>query len=130
LKASARTREATRADGAVVPVVHEEIAVGKRRVRTGTVRVRKIVRERVAVVDEPLVRERVVVERLRLDRVVDAPPPPRHEGDTLVVTVVEEVLVKQLRAVEEIRITKQHSVARRPTRVPLRREEVTVERDE
>jgi uncharacterized protein (TIGR02271 family) len=111
-----------------VPVVHEHVAVGKRSVQRGKVRVRKVVREGVAVVDPPLVREEVVVERVSLDRVVDAAPPPRHEGDTLVLPVVREVLVKQLRLVEEVRITKRHAVGRRPMKVPLRREEVIVER--
>ena len=52
----------------VVPVVREELQVRKRRVTRGTIRVRKIVRERVAVVDEPLLREEVVVERTPVDR--------------------------------------------------------------
>jgi uncharacterized protein (TIGR02271 family) len=119
-----------RGDDVIVPLVREDVTVGKRFVTTGKVRVRKVVRGHVAVVDEPVVREDVVVERVPIDRVVDAPPPPRHEGDTLVLPVVEEILVKQLRLVEEIRITKRHRVARRPARVPLRREEVIVERTE
>lgn len=112
----------------VLPVVQERLVVGKRRVETGRVRVRKVVREQVAVVDEPLVQENVVVERVQVDRIVDASPPPRHEGDTLVLPVVEEVLVKRFRLVEEIRITKRHTVTRRPMKVPLRREEAIVER--
>jgi stress response protein YsnF len=112
----------------VLPVVEEELTVGKRRIDKAKVRVRKVVRERVAVVDEPLVQEDAVVERVPVDRFVDGPVPPRQEGDTLVLSVVEEVLVKRLRLIEEIRITKRQTVARRPTKVPLRREEVFVER--
>ena len=54
----------------------------------------------------------------------------RHEGDTTVVTLVEEVVVveKRLRATEEIRITKRRSVRHEPQQVTLRREEAVVER--
>ena len=112
----------------VLPVVREELAVRKRRVEKGKVRVRKIVRERVAVVDEPMLHEDVVIERAPIDRIVDAPQSPRWEGETLVLPVVEEVLVKRFRTIEEIRITKRQTVARESRQVPLRTEEVIVER--
>lgn len=139
LKDLSRSTESSRADRArgrapsrrapiTLPVAREELAVGKRTVPTANVRVRKIVRERVVTVDEPATREDVVVTRVPLDRPITEPIPPRQEGDTLVLSVVEEVFVKQLRLIEEVRITKRRRVTRRTTTMPLRREEVVVER--
>jgi stress response protein YsnF len=112
----------------VVPVAREDLKVLRRRRTTGTVRVTKTIGERLEVVDEPTIHEDVVVERTPTDRVVDAPPPPREEGDTLVLSVVAEVLVKQLRVVEEVRITRRRRVERQPSTVSLRTERVDVER--
>src|ERR1051325_192660 len=46
----------------VVPVIVEELEVGKRKVETGKVRVTKTIREREEVVDEPLLREEVDIQ--------------------------------------------------------------------
>lgn len=114
----------------VVPVVEEELRVGKRVVETGRVRVRKTVHEREETVDEPLMREEYDVERVPVDEFVDAPVGPRHEGETLVVPVLEEVLVVEKRLVvrEELRITRRRTEGHNPQRVKLLSEEVSVER--
>ena len=114
----------------VVPLVREEVAVGKRSVPTGMVQVRKIVRERVATIDEPVEREEIVVERVPIGRLISEPIPPRQEGDTLVLAVIDEVVVKQLRLVEEVRITKRRRRDRRTITMPLRYEEIVVDRTE
>ena len=114
----------------VVPVVAETLRVGKRLVETGVVRLHKIVREREEVVDEPILRDRVEVERVPVDRVVAEAPPIRHEGATTIIPVLEEVLVveKRLMLKEEIRITRHPEQSREPQRVVVRSEEVSVER--
>lgn len=122
------TSEAKQED-VVVPVVEEQAAILKRRKLTEGVRVRTVVREEEAVVDEPLVGEDVAVERVKLDRWVEAPVPVRQEGDTTVLTLLEEVVVveKRLRAVEEVRITKRQTTRHEPQTLTLRREEAVVE---
>jgi uncharacterized protein (TIGR02271 family) len=120
----------TSAKPIILPRVEETLAVGKRKVPTATVRVKKLVRERIAAVDAPLLREDVVVERVPVDRIVAEPIPPRRTGDTLVLSVIEEVLVKQLRLVEEVRITTRRRLERHRTTMPLRREDVVVERSQ
>ncbi len=117
---------------AVVPVIEEELRVGKRVVETGRVRVTKTVHEHEEVVDEPLMREEYDVERVRIDEFVDGPVGPRHEGETLIVPVLEEVLVVEKRLVvrEELRITRRQTEERRPQRVKLLSEEVSVERSD
>jgi uncharacterized protein (TIGR02271 family) len=114
----------------VIPLVEERARVAKRRVVTGAVRVQKRVREWEEVVDEPLTRVRVDVERRPINIWVHTPPPVRIEGDTTVIPLLEEVLVVQrrLRVTEEVRITRRRERFRAPQRVVLRREEAEVER--
>ena len=114
----------------VVPVVEEELRVSRRVVETGRVRVTKTVHEREEVVDVPLLREEYDVERVPIDEFVDGPVGPRHEGETLVVPVLEEVLVVEKRLVvrEELRITRRRTEERETHRVKLLGEEVSVER--
>lgn len=116
----------------VVPVVEEELRVGKRVVETGRVRVTKTVSEHEEVVDQPLMREEYDVERVVVDEFVDGPVGPRYEGETLIVPVLEEVLVVEKRLVvrEELRLTRRRTEERNPQRVKLLSEEVSVERAE
>lgn len=114
----------------IVPLVEEQLHVGKRVIETGVVRVHTQVHERVEVIDEPLLEEHIDVERVPVNRPVDGPVSVRQEGDTTIVPVVREVLVvqKQLMLVEEIRLTRRVTEARRPQRVTLRSEEAHIER--
>jgi uncharacterized protein (TIGR02271 family) len=114
----------------VVPVVREELDVRKEVLRTGTVRVRKIVHEAPESVSELLTSENIEIERIPMDVLVDAAPPIRMEGDVTVISIVEEVLVvtKQLRLKEELRIAKRQSRSEYRQEVTLRSEEVIVER--
>lgn len=117
-------------DRAVIPMVEERIAIVKRKRLDEGVRVRTVVHEEEAVVDEALASEEVEVKRAPLDRWVEAPVPVRQEGDTTILTLLEEVVVveKRLRAIEEVRITKRKTVRHEPQTVTLRREEAIVER--
>lgn len=119
---------------ATVPVIEEQLEVGKRVVDAGGARIVKTVQERVEVVDELLVSETIQIERIAVNAVVEAASVPvtRHEGDTLIVPVLEEVLVveKRLMLKEELRLTRRRSETRTPDSVVLRTEHVTVERSE
>ena len=115
-----------------IPVVREELAVGRRIVETGKgVRVTKTVTEHEHVVDEGLAKEDTTVERVSVNRVVDPENIPRirHEGNTMIVPVLEEVLVVEKRTIlkEELRITSARREVREPQRFVLRSEEVSVE---
>lgn len=113
-----------------IPLVEERLNVGKRVRETGRVRVTKHVETRREVVDEPLLREEVEVERVPIDRYVDAPVGIRSEGDTTIVPVLEEVLVveKRLLLKEELHITKRRTERHEPQDVTLRSERAEVER--
>ena len=115
----------------IIPVIHEELQVAKRTVETGGgVRIKKTSREEEEMVDVPLIHEQVEVERVPVDRLLDAPVPVRHIGDTIIIPVVEEVLVvqKRLRLVEEVHIRKKRVETRRPQTFVLRKEQAIVER--
>ena len=117
-------------DFRVIPVVEEILDVRQRRVETGRVRITKTVHEREEEVTAPRVREEVTIERVTLNRMVDAPVSMRQEGDTFIIPLLEEVVVveKRLMVKEELRITKRRIEERASQQVTLRREEVVVER--
>jgi uncharacterized protein (TIGR02271 family) len=114
----------------VLPVIQETLAVETRPVETGRIRIRKIVHEREELVDPPLLREEVIIERVPINRVVEGPLPVRYEGDTMIVSLLEEVLVVGTRLLlkEEVHITTRRTETHTPEPVTLRREDVTIER--
>src|SRR3954470_19635706 len=118
-------------DHETVPLVEERAVVRKRKRLTGGVRVRTVVREHEQVIDETLRAEQVEVKRVPLgDRWVEAPVPVRHEGDTTIVTLHEEVVVVEtrLRATEEVHLIRREATTRStPKRVTLRREQAVIE---
>jgi uncharacterized protein (TIGR02271 family) len=117
-------------DMLVIPVIAEELDVQKRVVETGKVRVTKAVHEHETVVDEPLFRDEVDVERISVHRAVEGPIPVRYEDDTVIISIMEEVLVvqKQLILKEELHIRKRRVETRQPQQVTLRQEEAHIER--
>jgi uncharacterized protein (TIGR02271 family) len=114
----------------VIPVIEEEAFLGKQVVETGKVLISKRVNEREEIVDVPLFSEQVTVERVPVNRYVDVAPVVRHEGDTMIIPVVQEQLVMQKRLVlvEELRVKKQIVETHQPQSVTLRKEEVEVKR--
>ena len=120
-----RALEAAGADRHVVPVLEERLLVGKREVETGRFVIRKRVVEERQAVEQALNKEQVVVERVPVGRLIDAPIAEHHEGDTLIIPVMEEVLVveKRLMLREEVRVTWK-------VKQEIQREEVTVRREE
>jgi uncharacterized protein (TIGR02271 family) len=113
----------------IIPVLAEGLVVEKVAHDTGGVRATKSVRERVQVVDEPLSREEITVERKAVNQVLTTPAQPRQEGDTLVIPVMEEILVVERRLLlkEEIHIHKRRKEVHDPRRFVLRSEEVSIE---
>ena len=114
----------------VIPVVEEEIHIGKRRVETGKVRIRKTVHEKEEQIDIPLIEEEVEVRRVPVNRPVDGPVSVRYEGDTMILPLLKEELVVQKRLVltEELYITKKRKETYQPESVTVRAEEVSIER--
>lgn len=113
-----------------IPIVEEQAEITKRRRTTGTVRVEKVVHGDLVPVEAELVSETVDVRRVPADRFVDGPVADRHEGDTVIVSVIEEVLVveKRLKVVEEIHLTRRRTSETVAEQVEVRREEARITR--
>ena len=114
----------------VIPLFAEEISLSKRTLTTGSVRVYVVTRQHEELVDEPLAREHVEIERIAVGRQIDAVPGVREEGDTTIIPVVEEVLVVERRLVlkEEIRLRRVRGIERHQERITLRKQEAVVTR--
>lgn len=114
----------------VIPLLSEEINIAREKVLTGGVRVRKTVSEHTETVDEPTLREDVIVERIAINEFIAEAPKVRYDDDVMIVPLVEEVLVVEKRLVlrEEIRISKRRETIQNPRQIVLRREDATLEK--
>ena len=124
------TSSRTAPEDTVVPIVQEELHIGKQKVETGRVRLTKTVQEREVMVSEPSMQEDIQIERVPVNRWLTEPASVRYEGDIMIIPVMEEVPVveKRLRLKEELRVTKRQITTQRTEAVRLRTEEVQVER--
>lgn len=115
----------------LVPLVEERLSVARRVVETGKVRLRKIVQTYEEALDEPLAVRTFDIERVILNKPVDAPPAIRQEGETTIYSLVEEqmVLTKQLVLTEEVRVTRRDTERRDTQKITLTREHLSVERE-
>jgi len=112
-----------------VPLVEERLRVDIRPVDLGEIEVRKTVETVEETWFEPVDHEEAEIERVRVNRNVDAPELPHQEGEWLVVPVMEELIVvqKQLVVVEEIRIRKHRVTEQQEIRETVRRERASVD---
>ena len=117
------------AESVTVPVIEEQVRVDVQEEITGKVRISKSVTTETVSVEAPYTQENVTVERVAVNEYVDdAIPSVRYEGDTMIVPVLQEVLVKRTLLVEELRVTKVREQASENEEITLRKETVNVER--
>jgi uncharacterized protein (TIGR02271 family) len=111
-----------------VPVVEEELHVGKREVERGGVRVERRVEERPVEQQVNLREERVQVERRPVDRPVGATEEMFREGAVEVTERAEEAVVaKEARVVEEVVVNKEVGERTETVRDTVRRTDVDVQ---
>jgi uncharacterized protein (TIGR02271 family) len=112
-----------------IPVIAESLRLTRALRETGRVRIHKQVQERQELVDLPLLRETAEVTRVPVNRRVDGPVPLRHDGDTTIIPILEEVLVVEKRWIlrEELHVRVHRAEHHEPRVVSLRSEQVTVE---
>ncbi len=115
-----------------IPLADEELVVSKREVETGRVRVRTMVDTHEELVRDELTRASVDIERVPFDTEIDAVPATRTEGDTLIISVVEEVIYvrKALVLKEEIHLHRRISTEMVEQPVTVRSQRAVVEREE
>ncbi len=113
-----------------IPVIEENVHIGKKVVETGRVRIVKTVHEEEALVEAALLQEEVQVERVPVNQYIETPPQVRYEGDIMIIPVIQEVIVieKRLMLVEEIRVNKHQTERKVSETVTLRKEEIHIER--
>lgn len=114
----------------VIPVVEESARIEKVMRPTARVRVSTEVTDHVERVEADLAREEIEVVRVPMNKPVDAVPPIREEGGTMIYPVVEEVLVVEKRLVlrEEVHLIRRRHSEHVQQDVPVRRTEAVVER--
>lgn len=114
-----------------IPVIEERARVDKEAVERAVVRISTSVREREEVLEEALRHEEVEIERVAIDKEVDAMPSVRQEGDVTVIPIVEEraVVTKRLVLVEELRV--QRKAVQEVVQIPvtLHSTDISVERN-
>lgn len=115
---------------AVIPVIQEQIMVGKRLVETATVEVKKTVTEGSEPVHVVVAHDETSVERVPVNRFVDKAPEIRYDGDTMIIPVLKEVAVveKKLMLVEELHVTKRAVQTQETEYITVRREHLEVKR--
>ncbi|SMF89303.1 protein of unknown function [Azospirillum oryzae] len=111
--------------------VEERVSVHMRTQVTGAVHARTLSHEHEQPVEADLSVEKLEVERVAVGRFVDGPIPDRQDGDTTVISVIEEVATVEvrLRLVEEVRITRRTTSRKMIDHVTVRRQEVVVDQD-
>ncbi len=129
---TARTENVDRnvnTSGNVIPIIEEELQVGKREVQGGGVRVQTHVTEKPVEEQVTLREEHVKVDRHPVDRAVtDSDLANFKEGEINVTTRAEEpVVAKQARVVEEVEIGKEVTERQETVRDTVRRTDVDVE---
>jgi uncharacterized protein (TIGR02271 family) len=115
-------------EGTTIPVVEEELSVGKRQVEHGTTRIHTRVEERPVEETVRLREERVVVERHPVNRPATEADLRASEAETIEITetVEEPVVSKQARVVEEVTVRKEAREHTETVRDTVRRKDVDV----
>jgi uncharacterized protein (TIGR02271 family) len=111
------------------PLYAEDLTISKRQIAGDMVQVGTVTRENESLVDETLNHKRVQIDRVPIGRQVDDVPPIRQEGDTTILSVVEEtVVVERLILKEEIHIRRLNVSERHQEAVILRKQEAVITR--
>lgn len=113
-----------------IPLVEERLSVGKQRIETGRVRVHITTHAETTEAHAQLEDQKVEVRRVPIGREVTELPEVRHEGDTMIIPVMEEVLVveKRLVLIEEVHIRQVVTKTEATQPMTLRRQHVEIGR--
>ncbi|BAN26488.1 YsnF/AvaK domain-containing protein [Caballeronia insecticola] len=108
----------------------ERLALSTREEETGAVRVRTVTHTELRELPVVLHSSAVQIERVAINKFIDAQFAPRYEGDTLIVPVFEYVPVTDLKLMlkEELRITTVFSAETHVHVAEVQRQQVVVER--
>ena len=116
---------------AAIPLVEERVSIAKRQVESERLHVRISVDEREESVPVELAHDEVEVERVSRNVAVAEVPSVRHEGNTTIIPVVEEVVVleKRLVLVEEIHVRRVTATTTEHVPIVIRSEQASIDRE-
>jgi len=111
-------------------ILQEEANIDKKIVESGKVYIHKKVQETDEEISVPVSHESVTIKKVTVNKYVDVAPLVRNEGNTTIIPVIKEVLVieKKLLLVEEVHVIKEVIEKTEEHTIPLRKEEIEVER--
>jgi uncharacterized protein (TIGR02271 family) len=112
-----------------IPLLEERLTAGARPVDLGELRVHLGVDVEEQAIRRPVTRDDLIVERVVVDRMLEAPVEPRYEGDWLIIPIMREELVveKRLMLAEEVRIRKHRVTEEQVVRETVRRTRIDIE---
>ena len=116
-----------------IPVINEELHIDKEVIESGKIRIIKKVNEEKSTVEVPIKHTEVNVERKPINEYVNEHHQAiRYEGDTMIVSVLKEVVVvqKKILLVEELHINKTQKQEIHTEEVTLKSENVLIERSD
>ena len=127
-KTAEKPEQSSREDKMTIPVVEEHLQIDKKLVEKGKVRIRKTVTEENVAENFPTFHENVRIDRVEINKYVDAAPEVRNEGSTTIIPVIKEVVVveKKLMLIEEIHITRQRDEVSVEVKDKIRKEHVEI----
>jgi uncharacterized protein (TIGR02271 family) len=113
-----------------VPIVEEDLRVGKRAVTTGRVRIRSVTDNVEEIARATLDEEMVEVTRVPIGREIEAAPAVRTEDGVVIVPIIEEVLIVEKRLVLKEELHIRRTVAHEEVEIPvtLRKQRAVIER--
>lgn len=126
------TRNPSEEQSLSIPVIEEEVKIGKQVIERGKITLTKEVHEEEETLELPETHEEIEIERVPINKYVGSDAPQvRQEGNTTIYPVLKEVpvVVKRLMVVEEVRVTKHVRKTTSTEKVSLRKEEVKVNRE-
>ncbi len=130
---SATSESFAAAGGAVtIPLVAEQVQVGKQTVTTGKVRIHRDVETFQETVGLALTRTGWEVERRPVGQLMAEKPEVRQEGDVMIFPLVEERLVarREYFLIEEVQVRQVATTTERTATLDLKRDVLTVDREE
>ena len=114
----------------MIPLHAEQVDITRVTSQTGRVKISTSTRSREQLVEEVLAEEHARVARVAIGTLVETAPEVRHEGNTTIIPVLEEVIVveKKLFLKEEIHVIRERTTSVHREWIDLREQHAEVTR--
>jgi uncharacterized protein (TIGR02271 family) len=114
----------------IIPVIEEHLHIAKEILEVSKVIISKKIVEDQLDTEIKVFHDEVTVENKIIDEYIEGELPKiRTEGETTIIPVIKEVIIKRMLLVEEIHITRHRKETSVPVHEVLRKEEITITRN-